>query len=536
MRSTISRRGFLGGVAASVVLPRIVPASALGRDGNLPPSERITIAMFGVGNRGTSSLQAMRPLPDHQVLAIADCRRDRAELAQRNVHSFYAERVGQQHYAGCEIYNDFREVLERDDIDVIWGCVPDHWHGVVYSRAIEAGKDLYGEKPVTRWIDQGIRIRDMVRQYGCVFQTGTQQRSSTHFRHACELARNGYLGKVHTVYVGCPGGRTYPVEPPSDPPAGFDYDFWSGPAPLIPFDTKRCEWLAMYMISHYCAGLHHQLGRASSGHRRLGLPRGVPGTVRNPGHGRVAARRDDGHLDLLADGPGVGQRPEDEIHQYRQSEPAGLQVRGRCRLGPREPQRHLGRAGFAADRQAEARRIASARQSRALEPVHGAHGGLSSAASAPGKIRFRPSRTDMPPAPWATWPTSRCVWTGDCDGIRGRTASSATTTRTRCSAARREAPGPCKSGERWAPPVSLECVSFSVAGAGREFPETVLQRGREPTVSHIRRAVGVPFQRNRKRRDFPLMPAKHPQQKQGIDFMTSATRKPFAVLLEGIDP
>ena len=254
MRSTISRRGFLGGVAASVVLPRIVPASALGRDGNLPPSERITIAMFGVGNRGTSSLQAMRPLPDHQVLAIADCRRDRAELAQRNVHSFYAERVGQQHYAGCEIYNDFREVLERDDIDVIWGCVPDHWHGVVYSRAIEAGKDLYGEKPVTRWIDQGIRIRDMVRQYGCVFQTGTQQRSSPHFRHACELARNGYLGKVHTVYVGAPGGRTYPVEPPCDPPAGFDYDFWSGPAPLIPFDTKRCEWLAMYMISHYCAG------------------------------------------------------------------------------------------------------------------------------------------------------------------------------------------------------------------------------------------------------------------------------------------
>ncbi|MCL4205713.1 MAG: Gfo/Idh/MocA family oxidoreductase [Pirellulaceae bacterium] len=254
MRTTISRRSFLGGAAAAVALPRIVPASALGRDGNLPPSERITITMFGVGNRGTSSLQAMRPLPDHQVVAIADCRRDRAELAQRNVHSFYAERVGQQQYTGCEIYNDFREVLERDDIDVVWGCVPDHWHGVVYSRAIEAGKDLYGEKPVTRWIDQGIRIRDMVRQYGCVFQTGTQQRSSTHFRHACELARNGYLGKVHTIYVGAPGGRTYPVEPPCDPPAGFDYDFWSGPAPLIPFDTKRCEWLAMYMISHYCAG------------------------------------------------------------------------------------------------------------------------------------------------------------------------------------------------------------------------------------------------------------------------------------------
>jgi predicted dehydrogenase len=99
-----------------------------------------------------------------------------------------------------------------------------------------------------------MRVRDAVRQYGCVFQTGTQQRSDPKFRHACELARNGYLGKVHTIHVGAPGGRSYPVEPPCDPPAGFDYDMWTGPAPLIPFDKQRCEWLAMYMISHYCAG------------------------------------------------------------------------------------------------------------------------------------------------------------------------------------------------------------------------------------------------------------------------------------------
>jgi predicted dehydrogenase len=125
---------------------------------------------------------------------------------------------------------------------------------VTYSRVIEAGKDLYGEKPVTRWIDQGVKVRDAVRLHGCVFQTGTQQRSSPHFRHACQLARSGYLGGLHTVEVGAPGGRSYPVEPPCDPPDGFDYDRWTGPAPYFPFDNKRCEWLAMYMISHYCAG------------------------------------------------------------------------------------------------------------------------------------------------------------------------------------------------------------------------------------------------------------------------------------------
>lgn len=253
-KSAHTRRQFLAASAAATAAPWVVPASVLGRDGHLPPSERITIGMFGVGNRGSSSLRAMFPLPDHQVVAIADCRRKRALLARQQVSDVYSKRLGRESYRGCEIYNDFRDVLARDDVDAIWGCVPDHWHGVVYSRVIESGKDLYGEKPITRWIADGIKVRDAARRYGCVFQTGTQQRSDPKFRHACELARNGYLGKVHTIYVGAPGGRSYPAEPPCDPPEGFDYDRWTGPAPYIPFDKKRCEWLAMYMISHYCAG------------------------------------------------------------------------------------------------------------------------------------------------------------------------------------------------------------------------------------------------------------------------------------------
>jgi predicted dehydrogenase len=253
-RPGFSRRRLLLGAAAGIALPRWIPAACLAREGSTAPSDRINIAMFGVGNRGSSSLRAMRPLPDHQVVAIADCRRKRAELAARQVEQTYAERSGRPSYSGCRLYNDFREVLQRDDVDAVWGCVPDHWHGVVYSRVIESGKDLYGEKPVTRWIADGMRVRDAVRQYGCVFQTGTQQRSDRKFRHACELARNGYLGKVREIEVGAPGGRAYPPAAPCDPPAGFDYDMWTGPAPYIPFDPKRCEWLAMYMISHYCAG------------------------------------------------------------------------------------------------------------------------------------------------------------------------------------------------------------------------------------------------------------------------------------------
>jgi predicted dehydrogenase len=250
----LSRRQFVAGALAATVAPAIVPASALGLGNQLAASERITIGMLGMGNRGTDSWRAMRPLPDHQVVAIADCRRDRALLAQKNVNDHYAGRVGRQQFKGCDIYNDFRELLARNDIDAVWGCVPDHWHGVVYSRAIESGKDIYGEKPITRWIADGIKVRNAVRRYGCVFQTGTMQRSWPQFRQACELAINGYLGKVHTIQVGAPGGTSYPAEPPCRPPEGFDYDMWTGPAPYIPFDKKRCEWLAMYMISHYCAG------------------------------------------------------------------------------------------------------------------------------------------------------------------------------------------------------------------------------------------------------------------------------------------
>ena len=154
-----SRRRLLAGALAAVAAPRIVPISALGGDGHMAPSNRITIGMLGVGNRGSGSLRAMRPLPDHQVVAIADCRRARALLAQKEVHDVYAQRLGKPAFTGCDVYNDFREVLARDDVDAIWGCVPDHWHGVIYSRAIEAGKDLYGEKPVTRWIAQGVRVR-----------------------------------------------------------------------------------------------------------------------------------------------------------------------------------------------------------------------------------------------------------------------------------------------------------------------------------------------------------------------------------------
>ncbi len=249
----LDRRTFLKAGAASVA-PLVVSSAVLGRDGQLPPSERFNIAVLGVGNRGRDSIRAMQPLPDHQVVAIAEARQDRGEAACNLVEKFYSDRLGTESYKGCKLYRDFRDILLRDDIDIVWGTICDHWHGPLYSRIIESGKDLYGEKPLTRWVGQGVKLKKLVRKYGTIFQVGTQQRSDPKFRQACNLAINGYLGKIKEVQVAAPGGTKIPAVPSCDPPKGFDWDMWSGPAPLLPFDPRRVEWLGLYMIEHYCAG------------------------------------------------------------------------------------------------------------------------------------------------------------------------------------------------------------------------------------------------------------------------------------------
>ena len=132
-----SRRRLLKAAATAAVAPLVVPSSALGLDGHLPPSERIGVGFIGTGTRCSELLRAAAPLRDHRVVALCDCRRDRLELAGRLV-----EQTKQGEPA---LLSDFRELLDRPDVDAVFGTMPDHWHGVIFARALEAGKDLYGE-------------------------------------------------------------------------------------------------------------------------------------------------------------------------------------------------------------------------------------------------------------------------------------------------------------------------------------------------------------------------------------------------------
>jgi len=257
-KGKLSRRQFIsrGMVAAGSLagFPHLVRSSALGLGGTVSASERITVGLIGLGIRGTSHLRTLLGHPEAQIIAVCDLYRSRREKAKNRVEDGYGGKTDGS-YRGCETYRDFRELLAREDVDAVVVSTPEHWHGLTMIAAVRAGKDVYGEKALTLTVAEGRRLCEEVRRFGRVFQVGTQQRSRRDFRFACELARNGYLGKVHTVEVGVPGGHALPDSPPTAVPAGFDYEMWLGPAPVKPYNAIRCTspegW---YHIYDYCAG------------------------------------------------------------------------------------------------------------------------------------------------------------------------------------------------------------------------------------------------------------------------------------------
>jgi predicted dehydrogenase len=240
----LSRREFLRGAAAALAAPTIIsgcavsrpPTGAVQAKERPAPSERIVMGCIGVGGMGKGNMGAFMGRPEVQMVAVCDVDRSMREEAQKTVEDHYAKQSEQGTFKGCTAYNDFRELLDRDDIDAVMIGTPDHWHALISVAAAKAGKDIYCEKPLTLTIREAREMVNAVRRYGRVFQTGSQQRSSGGFRLACELIRNGRIGKLLTAHVnvGGPSGDCYlPAEPVPD---GLDWDMWLGPAPWRPFN------------------------------------------------------------------------------------------------------------------------------------------------------------------------------------------------------------------------------------------------------------------------------------------------------------
>jgi len=248
-KSQVSRRGLLHGAAAVVAAPYVITSSALGAGDRPPASERIVMGCIGTGGMGTGDMNGFLGDPRVQVVAVCDVDAERRDRAKGKVEARYSkDKPGG--YKGCDTYNDFRELLARDDIDATTNATPDHWHALIVCAAAEAGKDMYGQKPLSLTLQQGRIMSDTVQRYGTVYQTGSQQRSDRRFRFACELVRNGRLGKIHTMEVGLPGGSATGTEPEMPIPEGFDYDFWLGPAPVAPYTKKRCHYTFRWILDY----------------------------------------------------------------------------------------------------------------------------------------------------------------------------------------------------------------------------------------------------------------------------------------------
>jgi predicted dehydrogenase len=251
-----TRRDFLGASTLALAAPTILSAGALGAGLSSAPSNRITLGVIGTGNQGLNDIGGFLGDPRVQIVAVCDVNEESPgywnggvagrEPARRRIEKHYADKKKSGTWKGCEAYNDFRDLLKRKDIDAVAVCTPDHWHAIPVLAACAAGKDIYCQKPLSLTIAEGRAMSDAVKKHKRVFQTGSQQRSDRNFRRACELVRNGRIGKLHTVRVGLPGGRpdygkTGDRKKPEPVPKGFDYEMWLGPAPEKPYAPARCH-------------------------------------------------------------------------------------------------------------------------------------------------------------------------------------------------------------------------------------------------------------------------------------------------------
>ncbi len=203
--------------------------------------------MIGTGNHGIHrNLNMFLRQNDARVIAVCDVFKSRMLKAQSMTDGFYNSK-------GCSIHADFRQILDRDDIDAVMISTPDHWHALMSSMAIRRGKDVICEKP-TLTVAEGRYISDLVKKTGKVFQTSTEDRSLFVYHRLAEAVRNGRIGKLNEIKVTLPAGKRFTNENPGEVPNDLDYDLWLGPAPDAPYTVSRTKQQHWRHVWDYSGG------------------------------------------------------------------------------------------------------------------------------------------------------------------------------------------------------------------------------------------------------------------------------------------
>jgi predicted dehydrogenase len=290
-QNRVSRRQFLHRAAALSAVPSIFPGRVLGLDGNTAPSDRITVGFVGTGGHGIGrNLKGFLRQPDAQAVAVCDVDRGRRLKAKQLVEKHYADAQAKGAYKGCDDYNDFREVIARDDIDAIMNSTPDHWHTIPSLMAVRAGKDVICEKPLTLTVEEGRVLADAVAKHERVFQTASENRSDKNYLRMCELVRNGRIGKLQHIDVKLPTGAGNPKATCEERPVpeGFDYDMWLGQAPMAPYCPERCHFHFRWILD-YSGGMLTDWGAHMIDIAQWGHGTETTGPVEIEGSGRFAS-------------------------------------------------------------------------------------------------------------------------------------------------------------------------------------------------------------------------------------------------------
>jgi predicted dehydrogenase len=248
MSEHATRRDFLKRstaiAAGALILPQLIPSTALGMGGKLPPSDRIVVGAIGTGQRGMANLRDfLGRLKVVQYVSVCDVDTNHAVRAKEMIDKANKN-------SDCRVYGDYREFLEKEQLDAVAITIPDHWHGLVYIAATDKKLDVYAEKPLARTIHDSRAIVNAVKRNNTVWQTGSWQRSRPIFHHAAELVINGRIGKISRIEVGLPdGGQGIGTPPPMEVPAGLNWEMWLGPAPKVPF-RGVCHWHWRWILDY----------------------------------------------------------------------------------------------------------------------------------------------------------------------------------------------------------------------------------------------------------------------------------------------
>jgi predicted dehydrogenase len=240
MSNSINRRIFLKQGGAAALGLAFLPGWAT----KVAASDRLRIAIIGVGGMGNNHLKWFAALPEVEVVALCDVDENHLNESLKTLETLQPNLKAQG-------YGDFRHILDRKDIDAISCATPDHWHAQIATLAFQAGKDVYGEKPLSYDIREGQRMLKTLKRHDRIFQMGTQIHAGDNYHRVVEIIRSGAIGKVHTV-------RLWKTGLPPDlgtakiqaPPPTLNWDMWLGPAPYVDYTPQRCHFTYRYFLDY----------------------------------------------------------------------------------------------------------------------------------------------------------------------------------------------------------------------------------------------------------------------------------------------